>query len=298
MINPFLETKLNYPQMNPAVRRVADVVLSNDDRLKKMTIGKLAAESCVSNATVTRYIHLLGYRNYKEFSASVRKYLDEQPEGVRRIRKSSEILINSEFRKNSSPEAICRFVIQSEIEMLKDTLALMNYSHMSEVVKLILQARQVLFLGEGRSYLAGMNACTRFLRLGVIASCYSDYHSMISAAATCTEEDLVVGISNMGRTASVVESLGIAGKNGAGTVAITSVKGSVVDQSADITLLTGYDYSSFAKDQQIVCYEADAENLPQYAIVDSLYLMCVAAVDETAIDRYRLTADLINAKRL
>ena len=132
----------------------------------------------------------------------------------------------------------------------------------------------------------------------VTEGCYSDYHSMISAAATCTEEDLVVGISNMGRTASVVESLGIAGKNGAGTVAITSVKGSVVDQSADITLLTGYDYSSFAKDQQIVCYEADAENLPQYAIVDSLYLMCVAAVDETAIDRYRLTADLINAKRL
>ncbi|MBQ6361345.1 MAG: MurR/RpiR family transcriptional regulator [Lachnospiraceae bacterium] len=298
MINPFLETKLNYPQMNPAMRRVADVVLSNEDRLRKMTIGKMASESGVSNATVTRFIHVLGFRNYKEFSAAVRYFLEEMPESARNIRKPSETLINSEFRKNSSPESICRFVIQSEIEMLKDTLALMDYDLMREVVAMIMSARQVLFLGEGRSYLAGMNACSRFLRLGIVANCYSDYHSMVGAAASCTEEDLVVGISNMGRTASVVECLGIARKNGAATVAITSAKGSVVDQSADITLLTGYDYSSFLKDQQIVCYEADAENLPQYAIVDSLYLMCVAAADESAIDRYRLTADLINAKRM
>ena len=54
------------------------------------------------------------------------------------------------FPNKQDPESVCRYVIGSEIEMLNDTLSLMDFSLMERVAELIDRARQVIFLGEGR----------------------------------------------------------------------------------------------------------------------------------------------------
>ena len=76
-------------------------------------------------------------------------------------------------RPNSSDaESVCRYVISSEIEMLNDTLAMMDFNVMEKVAELLCRARQVIFAGEGRSYLAAKSAVTRFSGIGILCSCH------------------------------------------------------------------------------------------------------------------------------
>lgn len=297
-IDPFLLIKLNYIQMNPAMKQIADVLLSQPDNASQLTIGELAARSGVSNATVTRFVQMLGFEKYKTFSHCLQEFLQEkQAHPGLSSSNNHAMLYAGGFPNKHDSESVCRYVIGSEIEMLKDTLSLMDFPLMEKVADLIDCARQVIFLGEGRSYLAAESACSRFSRIGVLCSAQNGFHNTIPATCMAKPGDLVVGISNMGCSPSVVEGMNIAREQGIPTVAITSVKGSPVDLAADYTILTGFNYCSFSKPSQATCYEPGSENLPQYSVIDCLYLMCVMRKDQDCLDRYYRSATLINEKR-
>lgn len=297
--DPFLLIKLNYIQMNPAMKQIADVLLSRRTESSRMTIGELAAASGVSNATVTRFVQMLGFENYKAFSTSIQRFLQEKQTHPTMASPSSHAMLYAGgFPNRQDPESVCRYVIGSEIEMLNDTLSLMDFPLMEKVAELINSARQVIFLGEGYSHLAAESACSRFSRIGVLCSSPAGFHNTIPAVCMAKSGDLVVGISNMGHSPTVAEGLTMAREQGLPTVAITSVKGSPVDMVADHTILTGFNYCSFSKPSQATCYEPGSENLPQYSVIDCLYLMCVMRKDQECLDRYYRTSTLINAKRI
>lgn len=296
--DPFLLIKLNYIQMNPAMKHIADVLLSQRTESSRLTIGELASRSGVSNATVTRFVQMLGFENYKTFSHSLQQFLQEKQTHPGLTSPSSHAMLYAGgFPNKQDPESVCRYVIGSEIEMLNDTLSLMDFSLIKKVAELINSARQVIFLGEGRSHLAAESACSRFSRIGILCSSPTGFHNTIPAICMAESNDLVIGISNMGHSPSVAEGLTMAREQHIPTVAITSVKGSPVDLAADHTILTGFNYCSFSKPSQATCYEPGSENLPQYSVIDCLYLMCVMRKDQDCLDRYYRSATLINEKR-
>lgn len=296
--DPFLLIKLNYVQMNPAMKRIADVLLSRRTESSRLTIGELATRSGVSNATVTRFVQMLGFESYKVFSSSLQQFLQEKQTHPGLASPSSHAMLYAGgFPNKQDPESVCRYVIGSEIEMLNDTLSLMDFSLMERVAELIDRARQVIFLGEGRSHLAAESACSRFSRIGVLCSSPTGFHNTIPAVCMAKPGDLVIGISNMGHSPAVADGLAMAREQGVPTVAITSVKGSPIDLAADYTILTGFNYCSFSKPSQATCYEPGSENLPQYSVIDCLYLMCVMRKDQDCLDRYYRSATLINEKR-
>lgn len=194
-------------------------------------------------------------------------------------------------------ESVCRYVLESEMEMLRDTLSLLDHELMERAANMILSARQVLVIGEGYSYLAAQSACMRFRRLGVLCVAYSDYHGMAAGVCMAEKDDLIIGISNMGGSALVAEGLERARKNGAKTIAITSVKESPVDIAAELSLLTGFNYGSFSNMGQSTYYEPGSENIPQYSIIDCLYLICVMNMKDTFFERYKETKSMIEEKR-
>ncbi len=292
-----LEIKAKYAHMNPAMKRIADALLERTPNQNGYTIGALAQKSRVSNATVTRFVHYLGFENYKSFHREMQNAYalrrgEDQGEGV-----EPPFLFAGGFPNRKDAKSVCHYVLESEMEMLKDTLSLMDYELMEHVARIILNARQVLFVGEGYSYLAAQSACMRFRRLGVMCVAYADYHGMAAGVCMAKPDDLIVGISNMGGSALVTECLERARKNGAKTIAITSVKESPVDRAAEISLLTGFNYGSFSSMDRSTCYEPGSENIPQYSIIDCLYLICVTNMDESFLERYQETKAMIEEKR-
>lgn len=298
-IDPFLVIKLNYVQMNLAMKRIADVVLSQSKDVGYFTIRELASHSGVSNATVTRFVKMLGFESYKAFSHSIQAFLHKKESDPDYANSANYALMYAGgFPNDRTAESICRYVIGSEIEMLSDTLSLMNFQTMEKVADLITGARHVIFLGEGRSFLATQNACSRFSSIGILCHCYGDLHNMISSLCMAGPEDLVIGISNMGHSPLVTEGLVMSGKSGIPRVAITSVKGSPVDDAADETIMTGFNYGNFANQSLATCYEPGSENLPQYSVIDCLYLICVMRKDQDCLDRYYRASRLIRDNRL
>ena len=297
-VNPFLTIKANYIQMNPAMKRIADVLLENPPKRGGYTIGMLAEKSQVSNATVTRFVHALGFQNYKTFLRAIQESLEEEVKGEGSASPSQTVLYAGGFPNSRDAESVCRYVIGSEVEMLNDTLSLLDFDLVEKVAEMILEARQVLFMGEGHSFLAAQSACLRFRMLGVLCNCFGDFQNMISGVGMAEEGELVVGISNMGYSSPVTECLRHAGKKGIQTVAITSVKGSPVNQAADVSIMTGFNYGSFSNQSQSTCYEPGSENMPQYSVIDSLYLMCVMRKDQSFLKRYYETLALVDEKRL
>jgi DNA-binding MurR/RpiR family transcriptional regulator len=296
--DPFLLIKSNYIQMHPAMKRIADVLISRQNISGGMSISELASSSGVSNATVTRFVQMLGFENYKSFSQAIRKY-GHIATSAGLPGEGGDMLAYAGGRPNSSDaESVCRYVISSEIEMLNDTLAMMDFNVMEKVAELLCRARQVIFAGEGRSYLAAKSAVTRFSGIGILCSCHDSLHGMIPAVCMCKPEDLVIGISNMGHSAAVTECLKQASACQASTVAITCVKGSPVDLAAQNTILTGFNYGNFASGGQSTCYEPGSENLPQYSVIDCLYLICAMRQNQSCLEQYRRASNILDAGRI
>lgn len=296
-VDPFLIIKSNYIQMKPAMKRIANVVLAQPMKSDGYTIGKLAEKSHVSTATVTRFVRNLGFENYKTFLKAIRNSLIE-------TQKRSNLPVHKTMLRNvnravdlNDTESICRYVIGNEIELLSDTLSLLDFGVIERVVDWIMKARHVLFLGEGRSYLAAESACLRFQRLGVLCNCHGDVHSMIPEISMADPSDLVIGISNMGRSVPVTGCVKRAKKRGIKTVAITSVKGSPLNHAADLSILTGFNYGNATEPNEIIGYEPGSENIPQHSVINCLYLMCVLRKDETFPEKYAETAMLIEGER-
>ena len=59
--------KSHYAQLRTSEKKVADYVLKQGMKCKKMTIESLAEESGVSQPTVMRFVKASGFQNYKEF---------------------------------------------------------------------------------------------------------------------------------------------------------------------------------------------------------------------------------------
>ena len=297
-IDPYLVIKLNYIQMNPAMKRIADTLLSSEADVSRFTIKQLSESSGVSNATVTRFIKMLGFDNFKAFSHTLQEYVKNKATDADRTPSTNyAVMYAGGFPHERTAESICHYVIGSEMEMLNDTLSLMSFPDMERIADLIIGARHVVFLGEGRSFLATQSACWRFTSIGVLCHCYGDSHGMLTSICMARKDDLVIGISNLGHSALVLEGLERAKRAGIHTVAITSVKGSPVDTAADDTLLTGFNYGNFANPSVATCYEPGSENLPQYSMIDCLYLICVMRQKQECLDRYYKAARLIDATR-
>ena len=84
----------------------------------------------------------------------------------------------------------------------------------------ISQARRVEFYGFGASGAVAIDAQHKFFRLQVATAAYSDPHMQAMSAVTLNEEDVVVAISQSGRTKDLLHSVQLAQQHGALVVSL------------------------------------------------------------------------------
>jgi RpiR family carbohydrate utilization transcriptional regulator len=94
---------------------------------------------------------------------------------------------------------------------------------------------RLIIFGVGSSGLVSMDAEHKFQRLGMHASAYRDGHLQVITASLCQPDDLVLVISNAGRSADLLEVTKLAQSRGTFTIAITSSH-SPLSQIADLSL--------------------------------------------------------------
>ena len=189
-----IETHLD--QLRPSERKVAELILARPEDVIHMRIVDLAAAAAVSEPTVVRFcraIHCEGFGNFKLALA----------------RSSATGPSSEPFSLNEKDTArdYTYKVFDATMEALKRVRDTLDPEAIEVAVDALCNANRVEFYGFGASSPVAIDAQHKFFRLQIASAALSDPHLQAMSAMSLTPGDVVVAISQSGRTKSLLEAM-------------------------------------------------------------------------------------------
>lgn len=208
------QIKDSYPELRPAERRVADVVLADVTFSVDASNAEIARRADVSEPTVTRFCRAIGCDGVRDFKLKLaqsvvvgRLYLMSPPP--------------PEPNENGSP--LWNVVFGEARNALTAVERSIDPKEIIRAAELVASAHQVLVFGLGGSSTAlAQETQNRLFRYGVVVSAHSDPYVMMMTAATLKPTDVVIAISSTGRAREVVDAVALAKHYRAKTIVITA----------------------------------------------------------------------------
>lgn len=223
------------PYLNPALRRVAEFILEHPDQCKTMTIKELAIACGVAESTVTRFVKEIELEGYQDLKIALAEALSAN-DGTT-ISAEERYVYEGISRTDSTPKIIEK-VVYRNFQTLIETKQRLNVAELEKAVKAIESASVLIFCGMGSSGVAAGEAVMRFTRAGKKCLLFRDQSIQLMTSAIVDQQDVVIGISNSGRSNPIIHSLRLAQSRGAPTIGITSFEDSPLTRYADILLFT------------------------------------------------------------
>lgn len=220
--------------------KVADFVMNNTDYAASASITALSAASGVSNATVTRFCQKLQYRNFGEFQS----------------------FLIPKAQHNDAPDEIIQKISLFYQSVIASSIELVDESALVLFADRISAADRILTFGLGSSGLSAAEISMRLSRMGMCASAVGDTHQMLAQASLLRSSDLVIAISNSGKTAEVIKACKQAKAQGTTVCFLTQYNHEDLHEIADIIL-----FSSSVN--QIEDYHYINSQLPLMLLIDA-----------------------------
>ncbi len=198
-------------RLSKAEHRVADYVLGHADGIMNLSIAALAGAVGVSQPTVARFCLALGFTGFKEFKL---RLVQSLAGGVP--------FVHRDVGAGDPASALVAKVLDRTIAALMRVRNELDAAALDEAIHLLANARKIEFYGLGNSGITAADAQHKFFRLGAPTVAYSDPHIHGMAATLLQPGDVVVAISNTGRTRDLLRSVEYARQAGADVVGITA----------------------------------------------------------------------------
>ena len=255
--------KSHYAQLRTSEKKVADYVLKQGMKCKKMTIESLAEESGVSQPTVMRFVKASGFQNYKEFQYAL--LCQDMQEKSRMEEKDAErVLYGYQLKPQDTMESVPGKVVSGTIAMMEEMLKSIDVSDLKETVRLISNARRVHIFCVENSAATAVDLMTKLLYLGIDCQYYTDYYLQRIAASSLHQDDTVIAISYSGQSKDVVDTVKTAKKAGAKVVVITNFEQTLLEKWGDVVLKSSQ--------KQLLYGDAIFSRTTQMALIDMLYM--------------------------
>ncbi len=264
-------------QLKPAEKKVANYVLKKWEEVIHLSITKLAKEVGVSEATIVKFCQRIGYSGYQELKIMLAQ--------LKQVEKNQERNIYDPINSEDNLEAIINKLFQTYKQSLENTKMLFTDDNLQNSINLVLNAKKIYFFGFGASGIVAQDAELKFKRIGYQAEALVDNHIQNTIAPLLNKNDLVVAISDSGKTKELFESLEVVIETEARIISITSNLGSPIPNLADEVLLTSSNETSFRG-------SAMSSRMAQLAIIDVLFVgAATAEYDKTieALEKTRIT---------
>lgn len=272
--------------MPESCRRVARFIADNPLNVASMTIDELARASNSSKSAVVRLCKLSGYSGYRD----LRHALLEN----RGVLRGSALLgfdVPENTTATSSPLGVAREVIRINLEVLQETLLLVEDEPFSEAVSAILNAKQVIFVGFGSSAPVAQDAYQRFLRLSVPAVVCSDPHVLASMVANVGPDSVLFCITYSGTSRDIVDALESATERGCSTITLTSAPYSPCAKLSSIILVSAVRKKPFSA-------ETVASRIAQLAVIDVLCAIIALKKEPELEETTRRINEELDKKRI
>lgn len=274
--------KLSNPQIKASKsdNKLIHYFLSNGLKACSSSISEISRDCDISHATVTRFARKFGFETLKDFKISLAQDLGAQDSDSHTKRTAINL--------KESCEATAQKLLQLNQTLLSQTAVEIGFGSVTKMVKEMVSARHVFFFGIGSSGFLARDAARKIARIGIDARCYTDSHEIMTHSAMITSNDLVIYISNSGKTGELVRSAAICSKRGAMICAITAETASPLYSFTDITVLHA------VHDYDLAHGYADSR-LSVFFIIDLIYIELIKALGEKAIKVKQETQDAIDS---
>jgi len=214
--------------LTPVEKLVADYVLANVEEVPHLSVKALAQLSKTSDASVLRFCKTMGYSGYRSFIVSISASLGSMEEEERDQ--------YTDIRPGDDLSVIIANIALNNSKSIEDTLSVIDRKEVARAVEAIRSCNRLVLFGVGASGIVCRDAEQKFSRINKMCHAYTDGHSQLTAATLLGKGDVAVFVSNSGSTADILDSLEIAKKNRAVTIAITKYNKSELADKSDIVL--------------------------------------------------------------
>ncbi|MGK0249226.1 MAG: RpiR family carbohydrate utilization transcriptional regulator [Oleispira sp.] len=209
--------------------KVADYVIANSASVIHMRIVDLAQEALVSEPTIVRFCRAIHCNGFQEFKVKLAQNLA-----------IANNIGQFAIAEDDSIEDICEKVADTTIQRLHEVKDQLLPHQIAKASAVISRARRVEFYGFGASAAVATDALHKFFRLQIATATYSDPHMQSMSAVTLNEKDVVVAISQSGRTKDLLHSITLAQTYNA-TVICLAPEGTPISLAADIPIYINID---------------------------------------------------------
>jgi len=204
------QVKAMREQLRPSERKLADYVIDAPREVLDLSMNEVAARAGVSQPTIARFCRALGFSGFREF----------------RIRLAQAVaadlpVVYRDVRPDEPVPGVAAKVLDRTIGALLQVRNNLSNDAVAAAIALLASASRIEFYGAGGSGIAAQDIQHKFFRLGMPSVAYSDPHTFLMSAALLGPGDMVVAISNTGRTRDVVDAVRAALAGGAKVIAIT-----------------------------------------------------------------------------
>ncbi|MEZ2352796.1 MurR/RpiR family transcriptional regulator [Caballeronia sp. RCC_10] len=197
-------------QLRPSERKLADYVLEAPREVLDLSMTDFAVRAGVSQPTIARFCQALGFSGFREFKIRLAQSVAADVPTVYR-----------DVRADEPASGVAAKVLDRTIGALIAVRNSLSSDSVASAIAILADARRIEFYGAGGSGIAALDMQHKFFRLGVPSVAYSDPHTYTTSAALLGAGDVVVAISNTGRTKDILDACKSALNGGAKVIAIT-----------------------------------------------------------------------------
>lgn len=223
--------------LQPAERRVAELIVGSADAVVEWTAQELADRAGVGRATVVRACQSFGYRGYPQLRVALAAELGGGP---------------AEPAVDHGPGVLGR--MRGEIDRLAASLpaltSLLDAEVVGDAVRRAAGARRLLVLANGLSSPIASDLAMRLTAAGRPAEFIADAIAQQIAARHLTAQDVCLVVSGSGANEASLRVATAAARGGASVIALTSFASSALTETASLSLVIAPTGVSFRDELQ------------------------------------------------
>ena len=193
-------------------KKIGDYIVRNPKKVVDMTVGELAKECGVSEASVSRFCKRIELKGFHHLKISLaRELVDAKDDGEI----SGHISVDD-------MEGSLRGILSNKMEELRQTVAMMDREKLKKILDVINNADTVLMAAVGNTIPVAMDGAYKLNQIGIRAMSTPIWETELGYSYNLTDKDIVVAISNSGESTGVIQILEAAKSRGAVAISITN----------------------------------------------------------------------------
>ncbi len=209
-------------------KKIGNFIIRHPKEIVDMTVGELAKECQVSEASVSRFCKKIDMKGFHHLKISIAKEMVSQSEDDEL---SNHISVDD-------LEQSLKNILANKVAELTQTVSMMNSENLQDILKRINNAHNVLFAAVGNTVPVAMDGAYKLNQIGISAVSTPVWETQLAYSYNLSPDDVVIAISNSGESTGVINILEAAKQKKATTISITNSEKSTIAKISDYHITT------------------------------------------------------------